>query len=217
MPASHGLFSFPGGHMSEPISGSDAAAVGGAAAFEAIGGAAAVAGAATALATILMVVMPLPRAQGMGGRPDPDQCGQPLRVAAAIQHFGLAACMESTNGSLALGGVGSPCRFALERGPQGMQVGRDRSIERDLSRQERVELGRQRHVGDILGARRESACSRPISHSSQGQEVTRGVPDVVWRFRTAGAAQDWREDSGADSRLPWWNDARTPPISGLSN
>ncbi|CAJ0717059.1 hypothetical protein LMG6871_02003 [Ralstonia edaphis] len=95
--------------MSEPIT-TTAAGVAGVAAFKALGGFAAVAGAATVLATIVVMVMTLPRARGewavalistviasLGGG------------ATVIQYFGVAHWIGSTNGAMALGGVYFVC------------------------------------------------------------------------------------------------------------
>ena len=92
--------------MSEPITSTAAAGVAGAAAFKALGGFAAVAGAATVLATIVVMVMTLPRARGewavalistiiasLGGG------------ATVIQYFGVAHWIGSSNGAMALGGI----------------------------------------------------------------------------------------------------------------
>ncbi len=96
--------------MSEPITTTAAAGVAGVAAFKALGGFAAVAGAATVLATIVVMVMTLPRARGewavalistviasLGGG------------ATVIQYFGVAHWIGSTNGAMALGGVYFVC------------------------------------------------------------------------------------------------------------
>ncbi|WP_454763392.1 hypothetical protein [Cupriavidus campinensis] len=96
--------------MSEPISGSAAAGAAGAAAFKAIGGSAAIAGGATVLATIVVMVMTLPRtrrewAVALISTVVASLCGG----AAVIQYFGLGGWMASAHGALALGGVYFTC------------------------------------------------------------------------------------------------------------
>ena len=96
--------------MSELITSAAAAGVAGAAAFKALGWFAAVAGAATVLATIVVMVMTLPRARGewavalistviasVGGG------------ATVIQYFEVAHWIGSGNGAMALGGIYFVC------------------------------------------------------------------------------------------------------------
>lgn len=95
--------------MSEPISGSAAAGAAGAAAFKALGGPAAVAGGASVLATIVVMVMTLPRVRGewavaLISTVVASLCGG----AAAIQYLGLATGMTTTNESVALNRVAYP-------------------------------------------------------------------------------------------------------------
>jgi len=96
--------------MSEPISGSAAAGAAGAAAFKALGGPAAVAGGASVLATIVVMVMTLPRDRGewavaLISTVVASLCGG----AAVIQYCGLAQWMATTNGAMALGGIYFSC------------------------------------------------------------------------------------------------------------
>jgi len=96
--------------MSEPISGSAAAGAAGAAAFKALGGPAAVAGGASVLATIVVMVMTLPRTRGewavaLISTVVASLCGG----AAVIQYLGLGAWMATTNGAMALGGIYFVC------------------------------------------------------------------------------------------------------------
>lgn len=96
--------------MSEPISGSAAAGAAGAAAFKALGGPAAVAGGASVLATIVVMVMKLPRTRGewavaLISTVVASLCGG----AAVIQYWGLATWMTTTNGAMALGGIYFVC------------------------------------------------------------------------------------------------------------
>ena len=92
--------------MSEPISGSAAAGAAGAAAFKALGGPAAVAGGASVLATIVVMVMTLPKnraewAVALISTVAASRCGG----AAAIQYFGLATWMTTTSVVMALGSI----------------------------------------------------------------------------------------------------------------
>lgn len=96
--------------MSEPISGSAAVGAAGTAAFKALGGPAAVAGGASVLAAIVVMVMTLPRTRGewavaLISTVVASLCGG----AAAIQYLGLAAWMTTTNGTMALGGIYFSC------------------------------------------------------------------------------------------------------------
>jgi hypothetical protein len=96
--------------MSEPISGSAAAGAAGAAAFKALGGPAAVAGGASVLATIVVMVMTLPKnrsewAVALISTVVASLCGG----AAVIQYLGLAAWMATPNGAMALGGIYFSC------------------------------------------------------------------------------------------------------------
>lgn len=96
--------------MSEPISGSAAAGAAGAAAFKALGGPAAVAGGASVLATIVVMVMTLPRNRGewavaLISTVVSSLCGG----AAMIQYLGLASWMGTINGAMALGGIYFSC------------------------------------------------------------------------------------------------------------
>lgn len=96
--------------MSEPISGSAAAGAAGAAAFKALGGHTAVAGGASVLATIVVMVMTLPRTRGewavaLISTVVASLCGG----AAVIQYLGLAAWMNTTHGTMAMGGIYFVC------------------------------------------------------------------------------------------------------------
>ncbi|WP_199028680.1 hypothetical protein [Ralstonia sp. ASV6] len=96
--------------MSEPISSSAAAGAAGAAAFKAIGGPAAVAGCASALATIVVMVMTLPRARGEWAVALISTVIASLSGGAAvIQYFGMAHWIGTVNGALALGGIYFAC------------------------------------------------------------------------------------------------------------
>lgn len=96
--------------MSEPISGSAAVGAAGTAAFKALGGPAAVAGGASVLAAIVVMVMTLPRTRGewavaLISTVMFSLCGG----AAVIQYLGLGTWMATINGTMALGGIYFVC------------------------------------------------------------------------------------------------------------
>jgi len=96
--------------MSEPISGSAAAAAGGAAAFKAIGGAAGVAAGASGLAAFVVMLMVRPRTRGEWAVALTCTVVSSLGGGAAVvQHFGLQSWTADYIGLVALFGLVFAC------------------------------------------------------------------------------------------------------------